>query len=224
MVQLRDIIQKVELRLADFYGFHPQSEASQHLVTRDELQASLGDAVARLPEFQGRGGVFLQNGEAPNDLFIGIHLDDEIRTTLEQTDPLRRLDDGNLDEFCVLVEEVSHFHLILNRATVDQGVSKLELEWQGEVDKLLVCAMMLKEQQGDLHLEPLARRLYDTATIIAKDVELYWEATRHAARFWRETGRHMEPLGAAVREHLRRTYRASWSDKLAQLEGQRRAS
>lgn len=217
------IISEVERSLAEFYAFEPGSEAASHLVSKDELKASLGRDVEALPEFQARAGVFLKN-ERDDDLFIGIHLDESIKTRLETADPTRRLDDGNLDAFCVLVEEISHFHLILNRALDRRSVTKLELEWQGEIDKLLVCAITLKAQAGDSHVEPLARRLYDSAAIVAADRDLYWEATRHAARFWRSPDRQREPLGAAVRALLRRSYRSTWREKLECIEEPRKAS
>jgi len=213
--RLTAIIDDVERRLAAFYGFAPQSRAAAHVVTREELRTSLGDRIRTLPEFHGRAGVFLAFDDAEDNLYIGIHFADEIRSRLEAVDPTVRLSEQNLDAFCVLIEEISHFHLILNRT--DLGVSKLELEWQGEIDKLLICAELLATQSGNDHLAALARRLFDTADIVAEDHELYWEATRYAARFWFQAVRegHLSPR---LKQLLRRSYQAAWADKLALLE------
>ncbi len=205
----------VERRLADFYGFVPLAEAKNHLVSRVELAKSLGSSVEALPEFQARGGVFLQESAATDDLFIGIHYDDAIGAKLEVHDPLARLDNDNLDEFCTLVEELSHFHLILNRQKQNRGVSKLELEWQGEVDKLLMSATLLEAQAGKFHLSPLARKLFDDAIIVSEDYELYWQATRHAARFWFAAASRNEGLSPRLREILRQSYQAPWTEKWA---------
>lgn len=218
MSRVPTIVAEVEQRLAEFYGFARAADAADHLVTRDELKETLGDLVTTLPEFDSRAGVFvMENTDDKSDLYIGIHLDEAICAQLEAADPTERLDDGNLDAFCVLVEEISHFHLILNRVAKEFPVSKLELEWQGEIDKLLVSALTLKEQAGDLHLEALARKLYDTAVITSADTRLYWEATKYAARFWREATRAGEDIGPRVRELLRAGYREPGEDKLARL-------
>lgn len=207
------VIDYVEQRLAEFYGFDLLARAQDHLVSRSELTHSLGQTVASLPEFQARAGVFLQEPGSGGDLYIGIHYDSAITDRLAEHDPLRRLDDHNLDAFCILVEELSHFHLILNRMERGQGVSKLELEWQGEVDKLLISAVTLADQAGDLHLSPLARKLFDQAQILGENQELYWQATRHAARLWFAVAQTAEGLTPKLRDVLRQSYRAPWAEK-----------
>lgn len=229
--QLQDVVSDVERLLASFYAFDPLSSAVSHLVSREQLKHSLGDQVTSLREYQARAGVFLfepsrhqANGgvEAagePGELFIGIHFDDSIKSIVEAADPRQCLEEKNLDAFCVLVEEISHFHLILNRAEHGLGVSKLELEWQGEVDKLLICAKTLEAQVGDPHLEVLTRKLFDVATIESDaNYDLYWQATRYAARFWFEAVRKFGRLSEELRETLKRTYEASWTQKLAHME------
>lgn len=217
MTPVGSIIDYVEQRLADFYGFTLLARAREHLVSKTEIHQSFGDTVRALPEFRARAGVFLQEPPPGGDLYIGVHYDDEILARLGERNPLDRLDDGNLDAFCVLVEELSHFHLILNRMERNQGVSKLELEWQGEVDKLLVAAVTLEGQAGDLHLSPLARRLFDEARITGEDHELYWQAHRQAARLWFAVAQKAEGLTPRLREILRQSYYAPWADKAARL-------
>ncbi len=217
MTSVTRIIDYVERRLAEYYGFALLARASDHLATKADLAASLGEGVAALPEFRARAGVFLKEPGSTGELFIGVHYDDEVLARLDQADPLRRLDDRNLDAFCVLIEELSHFHLILNRMQRSQGVSKLELEWQGEVDKLLVSAVTLESQAGHLHLSPLARKLFDEARITGADEELYWQAHRQAARLWFAVAQRAEGLTPRLREILRQSYHAPWADKTARF-------
>lgn len=223
MSALRPVIRTVEERLARYYGFSPLATAEAHLVTRNELVHTLGDDVRAQPEWLARAGVWLvDEGRGPNELFIGLHLSEELQDRLAQHDPTAQLSDVNLDAFCVLVEELSHFHLILNRASAGRQVSKLELEWQGEIDKLLVCALVLQEQAGDPHLLPLARKLFDASTITAsEELDRYWEATRYAARFWFDVVRDSDLLEGKVRDSLIRAYHASWPQKVASLEASR---
>ncbi len=218
MTPVLSLIDYVERQLAEFYGFALLARAKDHLATKAELTASLGEGVARLPEFRARAGVFLQEPGQGGDLFIGVHYDESILSRLDQKNPLDRLDDQNLDAFCILIEELSHFHLILNRIDRGQGVSKLELEWQGEVDKLLVSAVTLEGQAGDLHLSPLARKLFDQAHITGEDQELYWQAHRQAARLWFSVAQKAEGLTPRLREILRQSYYAPWAEKPARFD------
>jgi hypothetical protein len=215
---LAQIVTKIERELASFYDFEVASPAAEHLVSKDELVRSLGSKAAQQPEWGARGAVWVVDparAERDDDVFIGVHIASEVAGALAASDPTARLADANLDAYCVVIEEVSHFHLILNRALAERGVSRLELEYQGEIDKMLVCALTLERQSGDAHLLPLARRLFDAATIVADDHELYWEATRHAARFWYQALRDGAKLDEGLRETLRAAYRRSWADKVA---------
>jgi hypothetical protein len=228
--RLTEVVGRIERELAEFYGFAPAASASAHLLSRAELVASCGHEAEALPETRGRGGVFLLEPTASDaapervgdgELFIGIHLADDVRRCLEERDPLARLDDANLDAYCVAIEEISHFHLILNRALDQRPVTKLELECQGEIDKLLVCAFTCHVQHGSPHLVPLARRLFDTAVITAQDVALYAEATKHAARFWFDVARGGGGFPPDLRATLRHLYRANWAQKVEALRDHR---
>jgi len=209
---LTGIVRSVERELATVYRFSPRAEASNHLVDRHTIQASLGDAASQLPEWQARGGVWLL-GDDP-DLFIGIHIDDSVTSTLAAADPLTRLSSDNLDAFCVVVEEVSHFHMIINRASDGRGVSKLELECQGELDKLLVAALLLQRQSGHAHVTALARTLFDAAAVVSQQTGLYEAATRYAARWWYTAATPDAHLAPEALNQLRAQYKAPLAEKL----------
>jgi len=213
-VNIVQLVDRVERELAEFYAFAPAARASGHLVTKAELHRSLGDPVKEKPEWHARAGVWLSEPSHDEDVFIGLHLDDALKAQLESHDPTVALDAANLDAFCVLVEEVSHFHLILNRALATHPVTRLELEWQGEVDKLVVASRTLERQSGDPHVLPLARALYDLSSIDAHaDAELYWQATKYAARFWFDALRAGLESPEDARPTLRAAYEAQWDSK-----------
>lgn len=216
---LSKTVSEIEQQLASFYGFALRVSASDHLVTKKDLLASLGPTVATQPEWQARAGVWLLSGDeaSKDDFFIGIHIGDEIAESLAIADPRQGLDNSNLDAFCVVIEEISHFHLIVNRAIADRQVSKLELEYQGEIDKLLVCAMTLSQQAGDPHLLPLARLLYDQAIICSSNTTLYWEATKHAAQFWFDALRDHNTLTEELRGQMIALYHAPLEHKVGRL-------
>ena len=170
------LIRNVEDLLAGFYGFAPCATAADHLINRQEL-ADHGDP---LPD-PARGGVLVDDRD--KHLFIGLFIHDAIFTLLQEKDPLTRLDGENIDAFSVLVEEISQFHLILNRVMNRQGVSRVELEWQGEIDKVLLSAHLLRQQSGDSHLNQLYRLFYFAAE--TGSASHYQEASHLAGIFWR---------------------------------------
>jgi hypothetical protein len=205
--KLIPLIRYVERELGDFYGFVPAIAAENHLLKREELKLFLGDDVKKLPEYQGRAAVFFTLDQ--DDLFIGLMISDKIIQELTSVDPLTELSDSNLDAFCILVEELSHFHMILNRSVQEEPFSKLELEAQGEIDKLLISSILLKKQSGDHHYTPLARKLYDQAIIISADKERYELATKFAAKFWFENSNNDTGLDN-IRKKLVGNYRTPW--------------
>ena len=44
----------------------------------------------------------------------------------------------DLNSILLMIEEISHFRLLVNRANYNQQVSKLQLEFQAELDKIFI--------------------------------------------------------------------------------------
>ncbi len=219
--QFNSIVTDIERRLSSFYGFTRKALACDHLVTFEELKSALElEKFTPVNRDDRESGVFLIPEKSNNDLFIGIYFSDEVIDTLSKQSPEESLTNANLDAFCVLVEELSHFHLLLNRINDQKATSHLELEWQGEVDKMLMAATILQEKEGDPHVVQLMRMIYDHALIT--DVhrrDLYWEATRFAAKFWLDQislSRNLSRLiqSSDLRRLLKHLYEASWQQKL----------
>ena len=101
--------------------------------------------------------------------------------------------DLSLDERCQLVEGVSHFLLLCERARAGRSTTQLELELQAEVDKWLVLS-----RGGRLppeHDDALHDALYGDA------VFLHDEASIEGARY-----RLANRLGARFARHLSESY------------------
>jgi hypothetical protein len=207
---LASLMTAVEDELSAYYGFPLLAASAGHLITREDLRAALGERAEQTPEWQARAGVWVVPDA--EQAFVGITLDAPLTDALAARDPRAGLANDNLDAFCILIEELSHFHLLLNRMTAGRPVTRSELEMQGELDKLLICARTLKRQSGDYHVVELARTLYDTAKITAADAEPYIQATKLAARFWFRRAED-SPDAAAVRASLQALYEADWAEK-----------
>jgi hypothetical protein len=127
--------------------------------------------------------------------------------------------DGDLDPLCQIIEGVSHFVYLAERARGDREATQLEMELQAEVDKYVILASSL----GNLHERTSARlraRLYDAVSFdYAKGTELgdrYRIANTLAARFVFRLER-VYVRAQRFRElhgELRRFYRMGQEEKL----------
>ncbi len=127
--------------------------------------------------------------------------------------------DGDLDPLCQIIEGVSHFVYLADRARVDREATQLELELQAEVDKFVVLAAWLGEPNLRASAT-LRRRLYEEVAFAhdpaTEHGHRYRLANERAHAFVRKLER--EYLEARrwpeMREELRRFYRVGQEEKL----------
>ncbi len=114
-----------------------------------------GWEVERTPREQ----LLIKQGDG--EMQLGLFVDERTIENLTLNDPGRRLDAGNLQDFLLAVEGVSHFVYLVHRARADRPVSAVELELQAEVDKYLVALLVTWNQDPDGNPpEDLRRRLF----------------------------------------------------------------
>lgn len=190
----------------------------------DELRTYLAEnASTPSDEATKRAAVVVETSAEETFLGVGFHQD--IVEQIADKPPLERLHSANLDVYCVLIEEVSHFTLLTHRAATGRGVSRLELELQAEIDKVVLCAATLERHYGSPSLAPLVRSLFDQSVVVSvQDGALYETANRVAARFWHKIAARWEdrlPQEAAIelRNTLRSIFHSSFTEKLTVLEG-----
>ena len=215
MQSIIPVIQNIEVTLSRFYQFPIRSTALNHLIDKKDL-ALLSENKC-LPEQRAATVIFDETSQH-EDLFIGIFFDQSIIESLVENNPINELTRENLDAFWVIVEEISHFHLILNRAQENRTVTQLELEWQGEIDKLLLSAIVMKAQSGNPHYFHLARILFEQSEIYGADLSMYSEANNLAARYWYKllsyTDGIFDPENSSnLKTILQSVYSIEWSEK-----------
>jgi hypothetical protein len=125
----------------------------------------------------------------------------------------------DLDALCQIIEGVSHFVYIVERARMQRGTTQLELELQAEVDKWLVLAASMRGFDVD-DSTALRTRLYervifehDGATELG---ERYRVANDAANRFVRRLERdYVAPARfGELRVELRRFFQVGQEEKL----------
>lgn len=155
---------------------------------------------------------------------VGLFVAPEVLERLERSDPLSRLDDANLPDYCTALEGVSHFHYLIWSAARGRNVSLLELELQADVDKYASALTLLTRQRNGAFPASLHQRLFHRVRYLpdlnAESRRRYEEANRHAARFCRSLEerflRRRSQRPEAFLSELRRFFRCGHQEKLRQ--------
>ncbi|HEX3345851.1 MAG TPA: hypothetical protein VHS09_14805 [Polyangiaceae bacterium] len=141
--------------------------------------------------------------------------------TIEMTLRLPALEDeASLDALCQIIEGVSHFVYVVERARMEREATQLEMELQAEVDKWVVLAASLR---GGLDVDrsaDLRKRLYERVSFEHDEAselgQRYRIANDAAHRFVRRMER--EYVGRArfgeMRAELRRFFSVGQEEKL----------
>ncbi|MFO0675165.1 MAG: hypothetical protein U0169_01425 [Polyangiaceae bacterium] len=126
---------------------------------------------------------------------------------------------GDLDALCQLVEGVSHFVYLTDRAHDGREATQLELEVQAEVDKFVMLLAWLA--RWDLATSRRVRsRLFEEVAFLhdtgSEQGERYRLANETAGRFARRLEERFVGAGrmAEMQRELRRFYRMGQEDKL----------
>ena len=218
---LQNIV-RIERCIASYYGFACLASVGDYLVTREQLYASI-PAAESYPEWHAAGAVWLDDGHGREEMYLAVYFDPQVVQNLTERDPWQCLTDTNLNSFCVLVEEISHFHLLLNKTARGIGLPRLELELQGEIDKIIICADLLYRQTGNCHLPPLLQKICDAPHQVSDDI--YAQANDHAATFFYRFLQQAAPVhtySRGLRAFLRKNYLRPWQEKVGTLLNPRR--
>ena len=128
-------------------------------------------------------------------------------------------DDATLDTFCQIIEGVSHFVYLVERARANRSATHLELEVQAEVDKWLLLAGAMR-QFDVARSEDLRERLYERVSFCHAPVsdagERYRLANDAAHGFVRRLERRYvaEARFVEMRAELRRFFHEGQEEKL----------
>jgi len=157
---------------------------------------------------------------------VSLYLDPQLLERLSEADPIRALNEGNVQDYWTALEGVSHFVCLAWNAAHDKSVSLHELELQAEIDKYVASWWVLRRQLPERFPAELLRLLFERTRIdpelAAGKIDLYRSASRYAEKFCRRLERLLRQ-GARRGEHevlaeLRRFYRFSDVRKLAHIE------
>lgn len=211
-MSVEGLLLDVQRRLETLYALGPQAPVTDFLIPSEEASAYPGGGSRTLVTQKG------------DDVSLGVVLEETVRASLLARDPRVLLDGANLDPFCVLTEEVSHFVYLAFCARAARQVTHLELELQGEVDKYLSTVFLLSLQNEGAVSPRLREMLFRHYRLAAHVVDeegrdRYRTASDLAYRYcgWLEA-RFLRPsrLADLLRES-RRFYRLGQREKLERI-------
>jgi hypothetical protein len=162
--------------------------------------------------------------EEDEKLNIALYLDAEIMSLLGRDDPTVQLHDGNLPEYLLALEGVSHFLYLTYHAAQKRGISLFELELQAEIDKYVTTAAILSRQRGGRIPIELRQWLFDKPHfdegLKGAQLDRYRDANRYAGKYCLALERRYlkgKP-GAGLSTELMRFYRMSRGEKIRRIE------
>ena len=210
------MLDRLQQQLSDTYQADPGYDVRDFLITDQRLaQAISGDHVLTA------GGETLLVHEDEDGLSMSLYLEAGILERLERRDPLTALRDDQLEDFCKVIEGLSHFNYVAWRASRDRSMSLLELELQAEVDKFVSTMQLALHQRDDELLNGLHARLFDDINLRPEldeeQTERYRAATEFAARFCRSLRQRMLENGDVALPELRRFFRLPLCEKISHI-------
>ena len=204
--------------LARFYNLQVDADISDFLVTDKQLCDGLHEDFAENSEEM----LFL--AEENGNLDISVYLDDMLLQRLTSSMPETGLSAENLDDFCKVLEGVSHFVYLVWNAVHGKRVTLLELELQAEVDKYVSTRLWLQTQYRHRFMESelvdsLFARVSYRDELAREQLDRYRYANDMCGRYCHSLTRRFPGAGnvADMMLELRDFYRMPQPDKFSHM-------
>lgn len=172
----------LQKELEHIYGIAVDYSVDDFLITDADLVRQL-DTSCNSREVKEK----LLICQSDDCLELSLYLDREVVDHLTREDPWDGLDAGNLNEFCIAVEGVSHFLYLMWNARLQKPVTLLELEMQAEVDKYVTCFCLLQRQNRKSISSKIRRILFYRAefddALDPKALKRYKDANFFAGKY-----------------------------------------
>ena len=211
------IIREIQQSLEQIYRIHLHSDIENYLIDTRTLGILAGHFRISSQPCQI---LVLEGDQNPE---IAVHVDEAILERLETANPMESFSTGTMADFCSLVEEVSHFVYLVWNIHNERSIRRLEIELQGEVDKYVLCALLLLRQDQSQIIRELVNRLFHRFRLDDRlehvDKERYLRANGLALRYCsfleKRFLRYLSP--SALFEEIRLFYRLPQEGKLRRI-------
>lgn len=213
MPSFNDLIRQIERDICQYYNFSPLAPAEDFIKTSPSQTDHQG-------KFSRAETVFRTSANN-EDLEISIFLHRDLHELLLswKQNPTQVISYQLIDALWVVIEELSHFHLILNRIKCSQPFSLLELEFQAEIDKLIFSTILFQRATGTCLFRQLGELIFRSeVSFTTTDRDRYLEA-HSLAHEWYRNLEDSYPFGNPTlknqtHQKLARAYHTPWPQKL----------
>lgn len=210
-------LNRIQKQLERIYEVDVSHNVADFLVTDAQILKALGDESRDLDEKL----LVLQDGD---EVELALYLKAEIVEHLQEDNPVKRLHEGNISDFCTALEGVSHFLYLTWNAQHDRGVPLMELEMQAEVDKYVSMATLFGTQGDGRIPGDLYKWLFDDPSfddsLNESELDRYRSASHYAGMYCSriETEYFRQRRGGSLMSELRRFYRLTRGDKIRRIQ------
>ena len=157
------------------------------------------------------------------ELSLSLYLHTDVVEKMLEDDPVQNLHEGNMQDFCLALEGVSHFLYLSWNASFDRSVTMLEMELQAEIDKFVMLVLCLEKQNRRAEPGKLRQILFETANyhkeLDESERQRYRDASYFAEKYcWQLESDYLNNRGRQqLLQELRQFYRLTQMDKLSRI-------
>ena len=200
----------------------PQYLSIEDFLINPETLDTMKEQQCVLPSIAPHKGYMLLFTE-DDELHVGIYLHSNVIDNLRRYNPLLGLHEKNIDDFCIMTEEVSHFLYTTWKARHDIQMTKLEIELQAEVDKFILCTLYRAQHQDKTDSLPLIDLLFEgyhfEENLSEESKARYHTASKLARHYCHFLDRHYinDNHIPQMIEEIRQFYRFSQTEKISHI-------
>lgn len=203
----------LQYSLQELYEIETQHRISDFITSNPKLKSALLASHCSSHET-----VFVH---CENDAMdIAVFFDDEVVEQLKIDSSPGSLLSSNINNYCYVMEGISHFLYLVYNGSYDRAVTLMELELQAEVDKFIMLQALISDKNNSSEKWRLHNSVFSEISLRPgldqSEVQRYKDANFFAGKYCRILLKDYlgkRPLSELKRQ-LRRFYRLTLQDKL----------
>jgi hypothetical protein len=211
----------VQQQFQSIYQLPQDLSIEDYLINQETLDTMREEQCDLLSTAHHRGFMLLLT--EGDELQVGIYLHNQLINNLRRHNPLQGLHEKNIGDFCIMIEEVSHFLYTTWKARHDIKMTRLEIELQAEVDKFVLCSLYCAQHPDSTYSLPLMELLFEgyhfEKNLSEESRQRYHTASRLARHYCHFLDRNYikdNHLPQMIKE-IRQFYRFSQTDKISHI-------
>lgn len=153
------LLNQVQNQLETIYGIGLAERAEEFLINKNE-------ARDLMPQTEIPKELFLARKPSNETVEVALFLDTNLLENLNRNDPFISINENNLNDFCVLIEGISHFVYFLWKSHNQHSITQLEMEIQAEIDKYLMLLFYSQTNDKSNTMTQVFDKLFANFTLI----------------------------------------------------------